>query len=113
MTVTENRFPRRYCFRAATKIFYVLLSAIGIAAGTIGTIYFGSGHGRGSLMAHLFMVVTCLVFLAMGAYLLVAALLLGPLILREDELELPRLVRPIRVKRSDIRGYRTYYGSSH
>jgi hypothetical protein len=88
------------------RFFMLVLGMIAIAAGGLGTWYFGTGHeehGTGQLILSAF----CLAFLAMGIYL-VAFVTRTRLTLRQGEIELAGIASARSLRRDEILGFRTY-----
>lgn len=98
-------YPRTYKSSLGWRLFLISLGALIAAAALLGLWYFGTGHESQTRQSALIMVVVCLAFFLLGAYLVVA-MLKSKLILTADVIELHEPFVTKSLLRSQIAGWR-------
>ena len=100
-----SQFPRTYQSSLGWRIFLISLGTLIAAASLLGIWYFGTGHESQSAQGALIMVVVCLAFFILGAYLVVA-MLKSKIILTADSIEVHEPFVTRHLLRSQIAGWR-------
>lgn len=98
-------FPRTYQSSLGWRLFLISLGGLVAAASLFGLGYFGTGHESVNPQGVLIMVIICLAFFLLGAYLVVA-ILKSKIILTADAIELHEPFATKHLLRSHIAGWR-------
>lgn len=101
-------YPRIYLPRRKWKAGQIKLGLALALPCAVGIVYFGSGHGSDDRVGMVFLTATSLAFFLAGLYCVARALMLR-LTLYADAIEQTGLLGTLRVPRSEIGAYRTYY----
>jgi len=104
-SLDPSLFPRTYQSSLGYRIFLISVGALITAAALLGIWYFGTGHESLNAQGRLILVVVCLAFFLLGAYLVVA-MLNSKLILTADAIVVREPFVTKQLLRSQIAGWR-------
>lgn len=98
-------FPRTYQSSLGWRLFLISLGGLIAIASILGLWYFSTGHESVNPQGVLIMVIICLAFFLLGAYLVVA-MLKSKIVLAADAIELHEPFNTKQLLRSQIAGWR-------
>ena len=104
-TLDLSRYPRTYQSSLGYRLAFVFLGLILGAPSLFGIWFFATGRGETAPRASILLVALCLVFLLLGAYLILA-MLKSKIILTTDAIELHDPFTTKHMLRSQIAGWR-------